>query len=103
MQSLSDNVKGALLMMCSMAAFTLNDTCIKLLGPEVPLFQMLFLRGILSSLLIWGLANTVYDRAPELVRRIERYAEEDPHYWQVPDLLRRMAADGTTFADMNEG
>ena len=41
--------------------------------------------------------------AAELVRRIERYAEEDPHYWQVPDLLRRMAADGTTFADMNEG
>ena len=41
--------------------------------------------------------------AAELVRRIERYGEEDPHYWQVPDLLRRMAADGTTFADMNEG
>ena len=41
--------------------------------------------------------------AAELVRRIEAYAEEDPHYWKVPDLLRRMAADGTTFADMNEG
>ena len=40
--------------------------------------------------------------AAELVARIERWAEEDPHYWQVPDLLRRMAADGTTFAQMNE-
>ncbi len=41
--------------------------------------------------------------AAELVRRIEGYAQEDPHYWQVPDILRRMAADGTTFADMNKG
>ncbi|MBO9479520.1 enoyl-CoA hydratase/isomerase family protein [Shimia sp. R11_0] len=41
--------------------------------------------------------------AAELVRRIEAYAEEDAHYWQVPDLLRKMAADGTTFADLNKG
>ena len=41
--------------------------------------------------------------AAELVRRIETWAQEDPHYWQVPDILRRMAADGTTFADMNKG
>jgi len=56
---LTDNTKGALLMMCSMAAFTFNDTCVKLLGPEVPLFQMLFLRGLASSLMIWGLARTL--------------------------------------------
>lgn len=59
MQGMSDNLKGALLMMCSMAAFTLNDTCIKLLGPQVPLFQMLFLRGAASTLLIWGLARSL--------------------------------------------
>jgi len=41
--------------------------------------------------------------ASDLVRRIEGYAHDDPHYWQVPDILRRMAADGTTFADMNKG
>ncbi|NIZ11299.1 3-hydroxyacyl-CoA dehydrogenase NAD-binding domain-containing protein [Pseudooceanicola sp. HF7] len=40
--------------------------------------------------------------AAELVRRIEAYAQEDPHYWQVPDLLRKMAADGTSFADLNK-
>ncbi|MBY6047815.1 3-hydroxyacyl-CoA dehydrogenase NAD-binding domain-containing protein [Vannielia litorea] len=39
--------------------------------------------------------------AGELVARIERYAKEDPYYWQVPDLLRKMAAEGTTFAEMN--
>ncbi|WP_208999872.1 3-hydroxyacyl-CoA dehydrogenase NAD-binding domain-containing protein [Stappia sediminis] len=41
--------------------------------------------------------------AKELVARIERYAEEDAHYWQVPPLLARMAREGTRFADMNEG
>lgn len=57
--NLSDNLKGALLMMCSMAAFTLNDTFVKLLGPQVPLFQMLFLRGVASTVLIFGLARTL--------------------------------------------
>jgi 3-hydroxyacyl-CoA dehydrogenase len=40
--------------------------------------------------------------AKELVARIERYAGEDAYYWKVPDILRRMAADGTTFADLNK-
>ncbi|MGH1423704.1 MAG: 3-hydroxyacyl-CoA dehydrogenase NAD-binding domain-containing protein [Pseudooceanicola sp.] len=39
--------------------------------------------------------------AAELVARIEAYAKEDSNYWQVPELLRKMAADGTTFADLN--
>lgn len=39
----------------------------------------------------------------ELVRRIERWAGEDPRFWQVPPILRRMAARGGSFAEMNEG
>ncbi|WP_269584557.1 3-hydroxyacyl-CoA dehydrogenase NAD-binding domain-containing protein [Roseibium sp. Sym1] len=39
--------------------------------------------------------------AAELVRRIEEYAREDGYYWQVPELLRKMAASGATFAEMN--
>jgi len=39
--------------------------------------------------------------AAELVRRIEEYAKEDGYYWQVPELLRKMAASGETFAEMN--
>ncbi len=59
MAAMSDNTKGALLMMCSMAAFTFNDTLVKSLGTDVPLFQMLFLRGALASVLIWGLAKSL--------------------------------------------
>jgi 3-hydroxyacyl-CoA dehydrogenase len=39
--------------------------------------------------------------AAEIVTRIERYALEDEHFWQVPEILRRMARDGGTFADLN--
>ena len=40
--------------------------------------------------------------AAELVKRIETYASLDAHYWQVPDLLREMAASGRSFADINK-
>ncbi len=55
--AMSDNMKGALLMMCSMAAFTFNDTCIKAMGPGMPLFQLLALRGLVTSVLIFALAR----------------------------------------------
>jgi len=48
--ALSDNMRGAGLMMVAMAAFTLNDTAMKSLSGEVPLFQAIFLRGALTSL-----------------------------------------------------
>ncbi len=42
----SDNTRGAVLMMAAMAAFTMNDTCLKLLSDEMGLSQALFLRGL---------------------------------------------------------
>ncbi|MFP4327649.1 MAG: 3-hydroxyacyl-CoA dehydrogenase NAD-binding domain-containing protein [Paracoccaceae bacterium] len=39
--------------------------------------------------------------AAELVRRIESWAQEDPHYWQVPPLLRKLADEGRRFSDLN--
>lgn len=39
--------------------------------------------------------------ATELVTRIEHYAAEDPDYWQCPKILKRMALDGSTFAELN--
>ncbi len=52
---MSPNLTGALLMMASMAAFTVNDTFVKLAGAELPLFQLLMLRGVLTCCLIAGL------------------------------------------------
>lgn len=56
---MSPNLTGALLMMASMVAFTINDTFIKLTAGEVPLFQLIFLRGILTSVMIAGLASSL--------------------------------------------
>lgn len=39
-------------MMGSMAAFTINDTMMKAMSGEVPLFQLLFLRGVLTTVLV---------------------------------------------------
>lgn len=52
---MSANLKGALFMMISMAAFTLNDAFMKLTNGDIPLFQLVFLRGVLASVLIFGL------------------------------------------------
>ncbi|GAA6161621.1 DMT family transporter [Ruegeria sp. HU-ET01832] len=54
---MSPNIKGALLMMGSMAGFTINDTLIKLAGEQVPLFQMVAMRGALATVLVYLLAR----------------------------------------------
>lgn len=48
----SENLTGALLMMASMAAFTLNDTLVKMLSGHVPLYEVIFLRGMLNSIAV---------------------------------------------------
>ena len=40
-------------MVASMAAFTFNDVFVKLLGADLPLFQVLMLRGMLTSFCIF--------------------------------------------------
>lgn len=44
-------------MMGSMAAFTLNDACIKATGGALPLFQLLTIRGLLTSVMVFLLAR----------------------------------------------
>lgn len=53
---MTPNQKGAALMIAAQVAFTLNDTCIKLVGSAMPLFQIITLRGLLASILIGALA-----------------------------------------------
>ncbi|KNG91993.1 membrane protein [Pseudaestuariivita atlantica] len=43
-------------MMGSMLAFTLNDVAIKLTGGDIPLFQLIFLRGLFTTTLVSVLA-----------------------------------------------
>jgi drug/metabolite transporter (DMT)-like permease len=47
MTPLSDNMRGAVFMMLSMAGFSLNDAFLKTVAGELPLFQAVFLRGLI--------------------------------------------------------
>jgi drug/metabolite transporter (DMT)-like permease len=48
----SDNLRGAFFMAVAMAGFCLNDTMMKLVFADLELFQAIFLRGLLLSVLI---------------------------------------------------
>lgn len=50
--NLSDNMKGAVFMMVSMVAFVINDSLMKSLSGEIPLFQAIFLRGVFATMLV---------------------------------------------------
>ena len=76
---LSDNARGAVLMMAGMAAFTLSDSIMKLLGPQMPLFQTLAWRGlgvsVVLALMAWRagafrVALTPGDRRLVLLRTL---------------------------------
>ena len=54
---MTPNVKGAMLVMGSMAAFTVNDALIKVAGADLPLFQMVAMRGLLATLLVFLMAR----------------------------------------------
>lgn len=53
---LTDNTRGALYMAGTTVSFTLGDTCIKLAAEGLPLFQVIFLRGLLATALLWVVA-----------------------------------------------
>jgi len=50
---MSSNLRGIILMVLATAAFTINDTFLKVAMTEMPPFQALFIRGIFSTL--WGI------------------------------------------------
>ncbi|MGF1632176.1 MAG: DMT family transporter [Kiloniellaceae bacterium] len=52
----TDNVRGAFFMAVAMAGFVLNDTMMKLVFGDLELFQAIFMRGLLLSLLIGAVA-----------------------------------------------
>ena len=52
---MSENIRGALLMMAAMSSFVINDAFMKALLVEMPIFQGLFLRGALATVLLAGI------------------------------------------------
>lgn len=59
--AISSNMRGALFMSLSMAGFTINDSIFKLLTDDLSIAQLMFMRGVVASLLVIMLAS--YRRA----------------------------------------
>ena len=66
---MTGNQIGALLMMGSMAGFTFNDMLVKAVGGMMPLSQILTLRGLVTSILIYVLARRLGALRWKLPRR----------------------------------
>ena len=53
---MSENFRGALIMMICMSAFVLNDAFVRLAGDSLPLAQILFIRGLITTVLLLAFA-----------------------------------------------
>ena len=69
---LSDNGRAIVFMMFAMAGFIFNDSCVKLVSSDLPLGQIMFLRGAmaLSLLLVWCVANGAIRNFSLLLNRL---------------------------------
>ncbi|MEX2519790.1 MAG: DMT family transporter [Paracoccaceae bacterium] len=81
-----ENLRGAVYMVVAMAAFVINDTIMKSLSDEIPIFQAVLVRGIFASVLIGALACW------RGVARVSALAPADRGY----ALLRALAEIGST-------
>jgi S-adenosylmethionine uptake transporter len=67
--ALTDNTRGAGLMMIAMAAYTFNDAAMKSLAGDIPLFQAVFLRGVLTTVWLFLLGRAMGGLRFRLSRR----------------------------------
>lgn len=51
------NRRGIRLMVLSMACFIANDALVKLVSASLPAAQLIFLRGVLATALVWGVVR----------------------------------------------
>lgn len=65
----SDNLRGAALMVAAMAGFTLNDTSMKALSDELPLFQAMLIRGVAVTVVLLVLAALLGHLSFRMTRR----------------------------------
>ncbi len=69
MVAMSDNMRGAAFMAAAMMTFTINDSFTKTLSDVMPLWQLLFLRGLGVTLCLIGLARFMGQLRFDLTRR----------------------------------
>ncbi len=69
MPILTDNIRGALIMIGAMCAYTFNDAFMKALADEIPLFQAIFFRGMAAVIFLTILCRLMRQLRFDLSRR----------------------------------
>ncbi len=101
MARFSNNLRGSVLMMAAMAAFVFNDASMKALSDEFPLFQAIFLRGLLTSVLMgilaWrlGVFRFRFTKSDWLLIAIRATAEVIGTYFFVTAIFNMPLANAT--------
>lgn len=101
-------MRGALLMCLSMAAFTFGDAAIKATGGDLPLSQLLVIRGVLASTALLWMAwyfNGLRLRLPKrdaLLVGIRGLSESVAAYFFLSALLAMPFANVTALLQMRE-
>ena len=97
------NLAGILAMIASMAAFTANDTCVKLLAEHLPVGEIIVLRNTAATLLILAYATvfgglTLPEDAPRRLLTWRMTAEVLSTLFFLSALVRMPIADATAIA-----
>jgi S-adenosylmethionine uptake transporter len=101
MPVLTDNLRGAGLMMAAMLAFLINDSCMKALSDELPLMQAITIRGLGTTLILLGYAALAGGLRLRLRRRdwarivIRSAAEVAAAYFFISALYNMPIANAT--------
>ncbi len=69
MSGANENIRGAMIMVATMAAFTFNDAIFKTVAGQVPLFQSIFIRGAIVTVGLFVVLLFLGQLRPEISRR----------------------------------
>ncbi len=103
---MTENLRGAVLMVLSMAAFTFNDAFFKLAGETLPLFQAMFLRGIVTTIFLCGLCYHLrairwnFSRADWQLLILRTLSEVGAAYFFLTALLNMPLANAAAILQM---
>ncbi|MDG1430368.1 MAG: DMT family transporter [Paracoccaceae bacterium] len=69
MSGANENIRGAMMMIATMAAFTFNDAIFKTISGQLPLFQSIFIRGAIVTIGLFVVLFFLGQLRPEISRR----------------------------------
>lgn len=96
-----DNIRAALFMMAGTGAYTINDVFLRLLGDDLPMFQIMLMRGVIVTaffgLLLWRIRSQLagLNRRDLKLVALRSFSEAAAAYFFLIALFNMPIADLT--------